>query len=308
MFKRFTNRQLLIALGVLAGLYLLSFAFGGRKARTFRETVAVLDTAQVNQLRIMRPGTEPVELVKNGPDWQVRLPSGQLAPAEAGSVSRALGQITRLVATQLMSRREADWASFKVDSTGTRLQAMAGEGVLLDLVIGRSDFQQTRQTSYVRLADETEVYGVSGFLEMSFSRARDDWRDRTILKGNRNDWAALNLQGNRTEAFAMLKGMGSDWMLPDSTLLDRTEVNTYLTSLGNVRGSEFADGQIPAGEPDRQLLLTTTSGPLEVRAYARPMGGYLISSTQNPGAVFADGDSSLTQRIFPDPMRFLPTE
>lgn len=307
MFKRFSNRHLLIALGVVAGLYLLSFALGGRKARTFRETVARLDTAQVSLLRIVRPAGEAVELVRNGAQWQVRLPDGRLVPAERGTVRRALDQISNLVATQLMSRREAGWPAYQVDSTGTQVQARAGEEILLDLVIGRSDFQQTRQTSYVRLTGEDEVYGVNGFLEMTFNRDRDGWRDPTLLKGNRNNWSAINLRlGGADSAFAMIKGLGGDWMLPDSTVLDRTEVNTYLTALSNLRGTGFADGQTASGNPARQLVITATEGPIEVRAYTDPAGGFFLSSTQNPGVLLADPDSSLTQRLFPDPARFLP--
>ncbi|RMG71632.1 MAG: DUF4340 domain-containing protein [Bacteroidetes bacterium] len=308
MFKRFSNRHLLIALGVLAGLYLLSFAFGGRKTRTFKETLSLIDTAQVSRLQIERPGQETVDIIKNGADWQLRLSSGALVPAEPGTVNRALDQLSRLVATQLVSRRESDWATYKVDSTGTRVKVFGGETPLLDLMVGRSEFQQTRQTSYVRLHDEEEVYGVNGFLEMSFNRDRDDWRNRILLSGNRNEWSMLTRKGAGDSSLVMVKGLGNEWMLPDSTVLDRTEVNTYLTGLSNLRGSTFADGQAPSGLPVYQLQITTTGEPLEVRAFADPAGGYLLGSTQNPGVFFRDPDSSLTQRVFPPVARFLPVE
>ena len=113
MFKRFSNRQLLIALAVLAGLYLISMAVGGGAERTFEQTVAALDTAQVNKLLISPAGKEQVQLIKNGGNWNVVLANGTQAPTSGNTVVSALGNISLLEATQLVSRDEDDWAEYK---------------------------------------------------------------------------------------------------------------------------------------------------------------------------------------------------
>ncbi|GAB4421378.1 MAG: hypothetical protein OHK0039_36100 [Bacteroidia bacterium] len=305
MFKRFSNRQLMIALGVIAGLYLLTFAFGGRRERSFRATISSLDTAQVSSLRIEPALGGEVRLDRKGSTWEVKLPNGTGAATAAGVVARALGQIGRLEARQLVSRKRDDWAAYQVDSSGTRVQVLADDKTVLDLVIGRFAYQGSSMSTYVRLHDEDEVYAVGAFLESEFNRKADDWRDRTLIRGNRSEWRSLAFRYPADSSYTLLQDLGGNWILADSSSLDNTAVNTYLNSLANTRGTTFADASPTGSTPLMELLIQTTGGtPIEVKAYEGPRGALLLSS-QNPGVFFSDESGDLMRRIFVGKGRFV---
>lgn len=306
MFKRFTTRQLLITLGVLVGLYLISLMFGGRSERTFRQTIAALDSAKVTQILITPGGgQELVTLNKNGSQWQVKLPNERFAPTADGMVERALGQISFLEAKQLVSRNEDQWGEYKVDTAGTRVQVMQGTEMALDVILGRFEYRTTGMT-YTRLSGESETYMVNGFLESSFNRKTNDWRNKTVVKGNQNDWGSLTFTYPADTSFQILKGLNNSWILPDSTELNTSEVNTYLGALANLNGTDFVEATPSVATPTFQLAIqSSTAGMIEVKAFPDPEHGYLISSSQNPMAFFSGNAGGLTEKVFVGIAKFL---
>ncbi|MEM7369089.1 MAG: DUF4340 domain-containing protein [Bacteroidota bacterium] len=306
MFKRFTTRQLLITLGVLIGLYLISLMFGGRSERTFRQTIAALDSAKVTQILITPGGgQELVTLTKNGSQWQVKLPNDRFAPTADGMVERALGQINFLEAKQLVSRNEDQWSEYKVDTAGTRIQVMQGTEKALDLILGRFEYRTTGMT-YTRLSGEDETYMVNGFLETSFNKKTDDWRDKTIVKGSSNEWSALTFTYPADTSYQILKGLDNNWILPDSTVLNTSEVNTYLGTLSSLNGTEFVDTTPSVSTPSFQLAIQSSSaGLIEIKAFADAEHGFLISSSLNPQAYFSGEAGGLTEKVFVGIAKFL---
>lgn len=307
MFKRFTNRQLLITLGALVALYLLSLAFGGRSERTFRQTIAALDSAKVTQMIIAPGGSqELVTLNKNGSQWQVKLADGRFVPTAPDVVERALGQISFLEAKQLVSKKEEQWSEYKVDSAGTRVQVMQGTEKALDLILGRFEYRTTGM-NYTRLSGEDETYMVNGFLEASFNKQTNDWRDKTILKGSTNDWTALMFTYPADSSFDLMKGEDNNWILPDSSALNNTEISSYLTSIANLNGTEFVDATPSVSTPMFQLAIQSMSaGLIQIKAFEDPVHGFLINSSLNPLAYFKGDAGGLVEKVFVGLPRFLP--
>lgn len=309
MFKRFNNTQLLIVLGILTLLYVSVWAFGGKADRTFRKTLVSIDTTRLSRIVITSPKSpEPVELSRSGPGWQVKTPDGVLPTAE-GIVSRALESLNYLEATQLVSRSESDWMGYQVDSAGTRVQVYEGDERVSDLILGRFEYKQSGMASYVREAEEDEVYAVNGYLDASFNRAANDWRDKTLLKGSAAEWSGLNFRYPADSSFQLVKGLDGKWGFPDSSLsVNTTEINSYLSSLGNTNGSVFVSR--PSGStPQMELTLQLVSGgAIEVKAYPDPVHTWVLASSLNPTAFFADQSGTLVKKIFAGPGKFLAKE
>lgn len=298
MFKRFTNRQLALFLLAVLTLYGLSLGFGGSAERTFDKTLSVLDTAQVQALRIEQNG-QSLRLSRTGTGWQVELPNGELAPTADGKVARALGSIATLEAQRLVSRSEEDWREFQVgDSAGTRVQVQAGEQAL-DVYVGRFEYQPGGMMSYVRLAGAEETYAVSGYLQPTFAANANEWRDKTLLPKGSQQWQQIRFAYPGDSAFALVKDSAGTWRLADqpALALDQTEVSAYLTGLGNLKGQTFAP-QAPSGKPAKQLSLQTPQGPITVSAYPDGQGGYLIESSANPGAYFTGEAGGVFEKLF----------
>ena len=308
MFKRFTNKQLSIVLGALCVFYLGALAFGGKADRTFKKTLSSLDTAKVNKV-IMTPSTgDPVTLVKNGPAWNVQLAGGGMAPTGDNLVKSALGSIAVLEAKQLMSRDEDDWGEYKVDTAGTRVQVMEGEAQALDLVVGKFEYKQTGMMTYVRPYDEEETYMVPGFLQSTFARKIDDWRNKVILKGSTSEWSAVRFSYPADSSFQLAKGPNNTWILPDSTELNTSEVNSYLSSIANTNGTSFVETAPSVSTPAFQLAIQSSSaGMIEVKAYPDPTHGYILNSSLNPTSYFV-GDETLISKLFVGKSKFEKTE
>jgi hypothetical protein len=308
MFKRFTNQQLIIVLSALAVIYLASMAFGGRADRTFNKTVSALDTAKVSQILITPAGGEPVKLLKEGPQWNVELPGGGTAPTGKDMVQRALESIAFLEATQLVSKNERDWAEYKVDTSGTKVEVMAGGEKALELIIGRFEYKQTGMMSYVRTGGNEETYMVEGFLETSFNREADDWRNKTIIPGTSAQWTGILFNYAADSAFQLLKGAGNQWMFSDSSAINASEASSFVTQLANTNGTEFIDSAPNLTSPTYQMMIQSNTSPVEIKAYQDVIHNYIITSSANPGTWFADRDGSIVEKIFVSKNKFLPTE
>lgn len=307
MFKRFDNTQLLLALGALALLYVGAMAFGGKADRTFRKMLVVIDTTQLSKIVIQSPKADPpVELIRSGPSWQVTGADGQF-PTAAGAVPNALNSLNYLEATQLVSRDEADQAEFQVDETGTRVQVYEGEKQVADLILGKFAYKQSGMASYVRETEEDEIYAVSGYLDAAFNKGADDWRDKTLLKGTPAEWSALNFRYPADSSFQLVKGLDNTWSFSDTSIaVNSSEISSYLNGLNLTNGTNFVV-RPATSTPEKELTLQLVAGgAVAVKAYRDPTHTWVLSSSLNPTAYFADPEGNLVKKIFVEPGRFLP--
>ncbi|MEM7660068.1 MAG: DUF4340 domain-containing protein [Bacteroidota bacterium] len=307
MFKRFTNQQLLIALGVILGLYVIALLMDGKKERTFKATLSSLDTAAVSRILIEAPNAEPVELQKQGPAWQVKLPDGSFVSTGEGVVQTALESISRLEAKQLISRLEADWSEYEVDSAATRVQVFAGAEPVLNILLGKFAFQGNGGMTHARLEGEAETYLVDGYLAPSFRKVANDWRNNTLIQGNQNDWNLLTFSYLADSSFQLFKGTDNLWRLADSTEVDNSAVATYLNQISRLDGGEFIARRPTNPTPDFQLAMQDVNGTLvEVKAFADLETQFLLTSNLNPEAVFNGASEGLWQKVFVGMTTFLP--
>lgn len=296
MFKRFNNRQLIIALAVLAVLYIGAVTLNSGGEQTFKKSISTLDTAQINKLVIMPGGgKDAVTLQKSGGAWVVELADGKTAPAASTSLGSAVNSLAALQATQLVSRDESKWNEFKVDTAGTRVQLFSGTESLLDIVLGRFEYKQTGPMNYVRLAEEDDVYLVNGFLEMSFNKGADEWRDKELVKSPQSEWMSLQFNYPADSSFQLIKGADNIWRFPDSTLANASKVSSFLSTISNLSGTNFTDTPVNTS-PTMELQITGTGSAVQIRAFANADSTYTMTSNQNPSAYF-EGES-MWSRVF----------
>jgi hypothetical protein len=304
MFKQFTNKQLLIVFLVLLGLYALSFAFGGKKSGSFRKNLAVVDTAQVNKIEIDAAKAESAfSLSKSDLNWQLQT-GDKTVSADRQKVKNALGSLALLEATQLVARDPEQWAEYQVDEEGgTRVKLQQGGETLLDLVIGRFEYKQSGLMSYVRLADEEDVYLVKGFLDATFNQEGDAWRNYALLRGNASDWMNVTFT-YPDSSFQLFKGMDNTWRLSDSTEVDQTEVTSYLSAISSLTGSEFVDNP-PAGAATQKVEVADASGKaIALSAYPADTS-YVVNSSFNPEAYFDGAAGDLYSKVFVGRSKFV---
>ena len=307
MFRRFNNRQLSITLGILALLYLSSWAFDRKGNASFTKELVLVDTSKIDQIRIALPeGKEDLELKKEGTAWKVSASGGNSYTAASNLVESAISALQGLTATQLVSTRESGWSEYGVnDSAGVRVELLGGGEILSNILLGSFQYQQTGMTTYARPEGDKNTYLVEGYVRSNFEKEINDWRDKTLIQGPNSNWNALNFLYPGDSSFQMIRGLNNTWLLPDSTELDVTKVNRYLNRISSMKGGSFVDQ--PGGAPNLYTLqIQTSAAPLEVKAYVVNDTTLILGSSLNPEAYFEGNE--LWKEIFVGLPTFLKGE
>ncbi|HZY82448.1 MAG TPA: DUF4340 domain-containing protein [Cyclobacteriaceae bacterium] len=184
--KKINNKILAISLVVLVGVFVVARLVRAPKLEgNLRKELVNIDRTKVTEVRIASRDSL-VTLVKENDKWNI-VRGEKKIEADSAAVSRLLQTIQLVEATRMASRKKDKWAGFKVDSTGTNISVYYGGDKEADFIVGSFGFNQTPGNggiqggqgiaayTYVRLADEDEVYIVDGFLGASVPSGTKDW-------------------------------------------------------------------------------------------------------------------------------------
>jgi hypothetical protein len=196
-------------------------------------------------------------------------------------------QLNAIKPKRLAARDQSKWNEFQVDSIGSRVKVMEGSELALDLVIGRFSFQQPRtMNTYVRLYNDTDIYEVDGFLDITFNQDANAFRDGTILKNDYNKWLQLKFNYPADSSFQLTKS--SNGWLVNGVKADSSKTINYLRRIANFSNSNFVDdASIDQNTAPTYSIQISTSDLsfTEIKAYI-DTSSYVIHSTQNPEAYF----------------------
>jgi hypothetical protein len=322
MSKRFDNKKLLYVLGVLAAILLVTFLvkIPGEKA-TIKEKLLDIDTSRVEKIIViprLKDG-DPFEFTRNGDKWTVT--QGNITAAqERGAAENMLAELAGIRPTSLEAVDKSAWKDFNLtDSLAIRVKALGKNGKLLaDLMIGRFTYNQSSNpyaggspggiqgTSYVRLNKENKVYGVDGFLSLSFSGRFSDYRDKTFLTlQNTGDITKITFRLPADSSFA-LSHKGTIWYSGDQ-VADSSATAEYLNGLRYVNGDNFRDGFKPSADPVCQIEIEGNNLlNINVKCYKGDSNDeFVMNSSLNPDVYFTSKREGIYNRLFRPEKYFL---
>ncbi|MCB0809221.1 MAG: DUF4340 domain-containing protein [Flavobacteriales bacterium] len=311
MFNKVGTKALLLVLVVLAGLYLLADRYSLRSQdRTFRQYVVQVDTGAVVGLTLHPRSMEgePLHLSRTEEGWSVTGPEGRAYRADAALVHGILGQVAMLPAERMIGgillvgeRHEL------TDSLRNRavFHLVDGDSVVLD--IGRSTFAPsgTGSWTYVHVPGEKDVFATPGTLQMEADRALTDWRPTQLVRGEATDLVRLTFTFPGDTGYVMER-RGQDWLI-DGQPCDGGRVERFVESLVRSKARGFQDDADVTGvQPSHRLTVvdTTRSTPIVVTVYPWN-GGFVVTSTQNPGEVMTFDAFRELPRMFREKSAFL---
>lgn len=317
------NKQLALILAGLVVLFLLiRLIKGEREVRTFKSQLFVLDTTQVNTIKLY-PQVENQEVItftKDVNNWTVAHGSIQSDIPES-RIESLLGALLDIKPQRLAARSEDKWSTYQVDdSLGTRVILEDQEGKkLADLVIGKFSYRQAAPQNnfsggqpniqgwtYVRNYDEVETYATDGFLSMSFNRKFDTFRDKSLVKANPDNVKRVSIKWPGEGTFTLAK-MENDWRMGD-VIADSSKVAGYINQFRSLSGSEIDDTFQPSGSGDYQCTISGDNMPdVSIEAF-RVDSTYRLRSSLNPSAIFVSDSSGVFSKIFKQPLHFMDTE
>ena len=308
MFRKVKIRSLVYIFGTLLVIAVISQIMEKRKGeRTFRSELAAFDTARVTSVIISDPkaGNNALELVKTGNRWIMKS-DGREYRTSRNNINSLLREISELKAERMAATGKEKWKEFEVtDSLALRATVKGKNKTLADLMVGRFSWQPSNNpydrqgimTTYVRIADEKEVYAVSGFLRMSLSPDINRFRDKTIVKTQADQLKKLTFQYPGDSSFVIEKRENT-WIIQGQPA-DSAKTNLYLTSLEDLSGADITDDAPVNGQALFRLTLESSSAPpVEIQAFiADSLNEHIITSSLNPDTKFS-GRDGLTGRIF----------
>jgi hypothetical protein len=314
MFKKFKSWILMIILAVLMIIYLI-VRYAGSSERTFKEKVLSFDPVSITEITVKDPKSKEsglLDLKFSGDSWMVSNGSKEY-PADSNVVKNILKQLSDLPTKRYAGRGRDIWKKYQVtDSSATLVTLKSPHQTLAEIYIGKFEYSQPKDqqvqmqgrqqrgdmTTYVRLADDKDVYAVEGFLKMGINNNIAAYRIHSLAGVNQADITRITSQepGKRK----VLEKVGGKWEL-DGMPADSATTFKLRSTLARLTGSKFVDQEVPTSNPEYTLKLEGNNfSPVEIDAYpvADTNVAYIITSTANPGACFNGKEGGLFKRIW----------
>ncbi|MBN1821688.1 MAG: DUF4340 domain-containing protein [Prolixibacteraceae bacterium] len=298
MFRRVSIKSIIVLFIVLFIAYIFVAVIDSKKGdRTFRKDLVDVSTEEISEIRIFPRilNGESVILLKEGDLWVVKSGEKSYNANQSLPVSM-IDQLNSLKPMSLAGNKKDQWNQYEVtDSLGTKVQLIKGGNTVADLIIGKFSYQTQKVTTYIRLAGEKEIYGVEGFLSMTFNREIKAFRDQTIIKGQKSDWIKLTFTYPADSSFILSKS-GDKWQI-NNVPADSLSVSKYLNQIANLSNSAFAQN-VPSGSPTHTLLIEGNNmmNPIKIEGYYTDEKTFIINSNLNEGTYFNSPD--ISNKIF----------
>ncbi len=302
MSSNFSNKTLAAVFVVLLIVVAAIFIFDGDKnERTFRQELVTIDTSKVTEILIYPKSQnhEEVRLYLDDDNWRVKLSEDKSAPVSSSKIKGLYTQLLSVKPKRLAARGNEKWGEFQVDSTGTRIKVLEDGRQTLDLIFGKFAFQQPRSMStYVRLGNDSDVYEVDGFIEMSFNQDANSFRNNLLLKDDTNNWQRLSFDYPADSSFQLVK-LNDDWFANDQKT-DSAATASFLRQLSNASGSNFVDdvNSEILGRPDYKLTIDKQDGNSIVVEGWQTGNNLVMRSNYNDETYFDGTASKLTEKVF----------
>jgi len=207
------------------------------------------------------------------------------------------------------------WTKYELsDSAATKVTIKSSDETIAEVLVGKfsynvpKDEQQQQQmqyrqqrgemTSYVRLADEKEVYAVDGYLKMTFSGKIDSYRYRSLVSVNASDITRITI--NEPGSKKVFENADGKWNI-NGAPSDSASVVKYRSALARLTGSKFTDMNSGQSFASHSLLIEGNNfSPVELNAYpvADTNIAYIITSSANPGSYFNGKEGGLFRKIW----------
>lgn len=231
----------------------LAFEVGGATVRLEREAEAPRPEDDGND-------GDPEPAFPPPARWNLVAPLA--APADAAEVGRVLGSLLGLEKQRTIE--DFDAAELGLASPRARLTFEAGERkttLLVGAQVPQSD------SMVVALEGAKEAHVVPSFVFADLGKAPGDWRDKALVRGQRDEVESVRLIPELGPQLLLAKRGDEYWL--ESPITDRAAreaVDRLLTDLVSLKATSFVDEPKPLGE----LGLAPPAGSFQLKLSSAP--------------------------------------
>jgi hypothetical protein len=233
--------------------------------------------------------------------------------ADSNAVKNILKQLSDLPTKRYAGKGRDAWAKYEVtDSAASLVTLKTSKQTIAEIYIGKFAYNQPKElqpqaqarqqrgdmTTYVRLADEKDVYAVDGFLKMGLSSNISSYRIRNLVNVTATDITRIISEGPGNRS--VLENLDGKWFFNGSPA-DSAKAVRYRMSVSRLIASKFVDQEVPPSNPAYSLKIEGNNfTPVQIDAYpvADTNLAYIITSSANPGSFFNGKDGGLFKKIW----------
>lgn len=190
-----------------------------------------------------------IRVAREGEAWKLTEP--QQVAADASAVESLLGSIANLEVDATIAEGETDLAQYGLESPRVRVEVERESGATpVTLEIG--DKAPAGGGVYARVPDQGRVVTVASHLETTFDKEPFDLRDRDLVKVERDDIVAIDVEGPGA-TFGLERVADERWLItaPVRTRGSRWPVDGLVGNIANLKmeavANEKADDFAPYG-------------------------------------------------------------
>lgn len=249
-----------------------------------------IDSAIINKIVVRKAFTD-ITFVKIGHYWKLTEPVDYIADQEA--IHSLLSGASKLKINSLVSSNPAKQTLYQVDTiTGTQLSFHNIKGKIISIIVGKMG--PSYLESYIRGTNSDDVYLAEGLNSWIINKELRDWRDKTILKTEKDSITQLYFEFYNEKFLA--EKLETRWMIGSDTIATATFDN-LLSTLSNFRTEDFVDTELTLPQPQLKLETTSTNKSSLV-FYPMPPDSsrYWIVSSNSP-QIFVVSKYSVNQII-----------
>ncbi|TAL62331.1 MAG: DUF4340 domain-containing protein [Bacteroidetes bacterium] len=310
MFRKLNIKILLSILLALIGVIVLVFMLDEKKGgRTIREELVRLDSASVTSILLYPQSDKHAEIkfFKEGARWKVQKEK-IMAEADSNGVRNLINTFKLIKPQRLASSEKSKWKDYSTDdSLGTRVKFFSGDKLYADVVVGKFSYNNNTRLgiSYLRLYNEEGVYAVDGFIPMEVNQPFNQWRNKLVFKGEKNNFTKLTFNYPADSGFVLQKENGK-WKA-DTAFADSAKVDQYLNTISYASSTSFAD----ACKETSPIMALSIEGNNMNRAtigafLSDSIQRFILHSSNNPEAYFSAGNEKIDEKFFKGKNYFLP--
>ncbi len=189
------------------------------------------DQKQVEGIRIVKPGSEPIELAKLAGTWQIVKPAPMSADQDAAGM--LAGSLAPLNADRLIDEHPASLGEFGLTDPALEVDVTLKGGKTDKLLLG-SDTPAATGT-YAKLAGDSKVYTLPSYAKVGFDKTVDDLRDKRLLTFNQDKLTSVTVTGKQPVEFG--KNAQGDWQItkPKPMRADSLQVDDLIRKLKDAK-------------------------------------------------------------------------
>jgi hypothetical protein len=244
-----------------------------------KDKVFTLNTDKIEELAVKSESGEQTTLKKSGTEWQIAQPVA--APTDGSEVSGITSALAGLEQQRVIDENPPDLAEYGLAPPRIEV-AFKVDGQEQRLLIGRKTPPGT--DLYAKLASGKKVFLSSSYLEGTFNKKTFDFRDKAVLKLERDKIDALSVvTPKRTMQFTKANG---EWQMaaPLKARADFTTVDGLISRLNTLQmkslvapeaasladyGLDKPEATVQIGSGSSQAVLLIGKGAGEGVIYAK---------------------------------------